>query len=206
MVTTENIISISTIIHLGSHILLFCWFWLLILNRLLDKTSSKLATLVLLAIISVIDISNAMPIEYLRSFFGNLSITSILLLSMSLAAMAFNRATYFQQERQQLNINITLLGLFLYPLTLGLTVFDPYSYGYQPFIMGIALLIFTLYCIWRKNLLHVVIILVVISGFTLQTGESLNLWDYLIDPLVFIYAFFSSIKHLAQIHNHEKHQ
>ena len=79
-------------------------------------------------------------------------------------------------------------GLALYPMTLGVTRFDPYALGYGSRVFELALLAVALVA-WYLNL-HLIVLCVTlgIGAYLLGLMESRNLWDYLIDAPITIYA------------------
>ena len=80
---------------------------------------------------------------------------------------------------------IFIAGLLLFPATLGLTQFDPYSLGYR-FELSLFLLVLSiLYWILQQRQLAIILLIIVAAN---ETGilSSNNTWDYLIDPLLWI--------------------
>jgi hypothetical protein len=82
-------------------------------------------------------------------------------------------------------------GMFLYPFALGWTPFDPYALGYGSVAFITALFLVTL-AAWRAGLkLVVLVVLLAALSFLGGAYESRNLWDYLVDPLVTLYALLA---------------
>ena len=76
----------------------------------------------------------------------------------------------------------------MYPYALGWTRFDPYALGFGSVEFITALLLITL-AAWGARLnLIVLVVVVAVLAFLGGAYESRNLWDYLIDPLVSVYA------------------
>ena len=190
MVTTENILSSSSIIHLGSYALLFTWFFLWLTQTWLKSRQSRVAALAVIFICAFIPLNGTTSIEYLRGVFGNLSmITSILLAEKLYRIIMPNTLTAFK-DRYTLNYLIVLAGLLLYPFNLGLTLYDPYQYGYHPLFFGLVLLGIALLSWWKTKYFTLIVLLFAVGCYSFSLGESKNLWDYLIDPLLFLYTFF----------------
>jgi hypothetical protein len=83
---------------------------------------------------------------------------------------------------------IALAALGLYPMALGIGSFDPYRLGYgNPWFLGGLLLLALAACFLR---LPVVALAIALAVFAWGVGwyESTNLWDYLLDPVLAIYA------------------
>jgi len=133
---------------------------------------------------------NGLAIAKYINAFGELSFTTLLLLfTVGLFGLA-GRNFYKRHDFLLLMTLILLLGVFLYPFSLGLTAFDSYALGYESKLFCSFLLLVALTA-WYFNVYLVVIIFILdISAFLLGFYESLNLWDYLIDPLLTVFAFF----------------
>jgi len=71
-------------------------------------------------------------------------------------------------------------SLLLYPMGLGLTPIDPYSWGWGPAVSIVTAAFATLLLI-RGNRFGIILILPLL-GSLLNLQESVNFWDALIDP------------------------
>jgi hypothetical protein len=120
-------------------------------------------------------------VAYVRGVIGDLSIVTMLLLWTSLlpgskpAPLAFKLA-------------IACITIAFYPLALGLGMIDPYAWGYGSTLFLIAVLLFALVCglaNWSKG---VWMIAIAILAWAAHWHESANLWDYLLDPFLAIWA------------------
>jgi hypothetical protein len=127
---------------------------------------------------------------YLRGALGDLSLVSQALLATAVAEYALGRNVL---DRRELGIAMSLVvaaAIFLYPAALGLTYFDPYALGYSSPYLVCALLLLTLGA-WTLRLEWLVAcLLLAVTARVLNALESRNLWDYLIDPLLVLYAAF----------------
>lgn len=85
-------------------------------------------------------------------------------------------------------LSLVVIGAVFYPLTLGLTVFDPYEYGYRGFAVPVLMLVLVAIGWWR----HALDALgwIALAGLLYATGayDSRNLWDYLVFPLDPVFA------------------
>lgn len=125
---------------------------------------------------------------YVRSATGDLSVSTLVLAGAACIAQLTGRPLIGQRDMRALCWLLAVAAVFLYPLALGLTPFDPYALGYASVGLVTALLLVTL-AAWGARL--DLIVLVVIAAALAYLGgayESRNLWDYLIDPLVSVYA------------------
>lgn len=159
----------------------------------LGKTSRLLltATAVIAALIQLGGLSLA---AYLRGAIGDLSIPSLLLLLLGMTSMLFGWRQPDAQSRMALQILIVLAAAGLYPLALGIGLFDPYRLGYgNSWFLGILLLLSLSAWFWRFYLAGLSVALAVLA-WSVGWYESTNLWDYLIDPLLSIYALGALVK------------
>ena len=76
----------------------------------------------------------------------------------------------------------------LYPWSLGVTMVDPYSWGYGSYVLVGVLSLLALFCWLREAYMVVTVLLLALSAYLLELGESTNLWDYLVDPLIMLFA------------------
>ncbi|QWD64847.1 hypothetical protein [Polynucleobacter sp. MWH-UH2A] len=129
--------------------------------------------------------SLALPLAgYVRGVVGDLSIVTTLLLWSVLLPN-------HQATPTPIKWLIGILAIVFYPFALGVSMFDPYAWGYGSMIFLIGILIFALICGlagWTKG---VWIMGVAIIAWSLHLHESSNLWDYVLDPVLAIWALFS---------------
>lgn len=132
---------------------------------------------------------------YVRGIIGDLSITSLTLLALSILRPLFSLRRADIHSGFVLQIGIALAAVLLYPMALGLGLFDPYRWGYgNTWFMGILLLVALAAC-FRQFHAAAFCIALAVFAWSLGWYESNNLWDYLIDPWVSIYAIVALIKH-----------
>lgn len=182
--------------------------WLALLVKLTRRwLPEKLLLVVLLAgiVVALLPFNGLLPGGYIFSLTSYLAIpTMLLLLGMLFASVAGQRFDGFWQlwtSRQQwLAICgfFLIAGLFLYPMTAGLTRFDPYRLGYADAPWSVVLVVYlacwALLCASKRWYLLLVLILASVLGYYLKLLPSLNLWDYLMDPLIFFYSLFTLLK------------
>lgn len=126
---------------------------------------------------------------YVLGITGELSVTTILVLALALLAFAGGPKLLDRQELATLAAFVLPAALFLYPMALGLTSFDPYVLGYPDRILGflLALAPVALFAFLRGRLLVLLAIGLAIAAFRFELLESRNLWDYLLDPWLALY-------------------
>jgi hypothetical protein len=126
------------------------------------------------------------PAAYVRAVIGDLSIVTMLLLWASLLPGGEPAPLTFK-------FAIVFIAIGFYPFALGFSMVDPYAWGYGSSVFFIAVLFFALVCglaNWNKG---VWIIAIAILAWAAQWHESANLWDYLLDPLLVIWALIALI-------------
>jgi hypothetical protein len=125
---------------------------------------------------------------YVRGWMGDLSITSLVLLTLTILRMLLGWGLSDSRTKYSLFILIVLAALGLYPMALGIGFFDPYRLGYgNPWFMGGLLLLALIACFRQFQVVALTITLAVLA-WCVGWYESSNLWDYLLDPLLAIYA------------------
>ncbi|MGC2458859.1 MAG: hypothetical protein WA435_12785 [Gallionellaceae bacterium] len=175
----------------------------------------RIALAALVAAVLLIPLGNLPPAAYLRGAIGDLSITSQLLL-----LMAILRPMYVWPLSGELHAPspsggglgwgneggkytllslIALAALGLYPMALGIGSFDPYRLGYgDPWFLG-SLLVISVLAYFRRLWLPVCVIVLAVLAWTAGWYESTNLWDYLLDPLLAVYAIGVLLRQGARI-------
>lgn len=125
-------------------------------------------------------------VAYIRGVTGDLSIVLSLLLWGSL--LPSGKATPIAFK-----LIIAIIAICFYPFALGLGMIDPYAWGYGSTLFLIAVLVFAIVCAlanWTKG---VWIIAIAIIAWAAHWHESSNLWDYLLDPFLAIWALVAFI-------------
>ena len=133
-----------------------------------------------------------MPIAaYVRGVSGDLSITTLVLLWCALLR-PWCVATK-GNNRFALLILIAFAALTLYPMALGVGAYDPYRLGYGNLLFVAALLLLGLLAWFRKSSMIALCIAFATLAWAVGWYESDNLWDYLLDPFVSIYALAATL-------------
>jgi hypothetical protein len=132
------------------------------------------------------------PAGYVRGMVGDLSITTVVLACAALLRPYCPVAE--NKQRDHLLMLIAAAAVFLYPMALGMSLYDPYRLGYSD-IVFVALVLMSAIASWllRSNLIGLCLALATLA-WSLGWYESTNLWDYLLDPLVTIYAIAALMK------------
>jgi hypothetical protein len=134
---------------------------------------------------------------YVRGATGDLSITSVLVLACAIAARCgWLKSSIASAHTGRLR-SALLLPVFaacvLYPMALGATPVDAYAWGYgEPWFLAALLGIAIGGLVLRLPLVAPAIALAVLA-WAIGWSESGNLWDYLIDPMMCVYALGKAI-------------
>lgn len=124
---------------------------------------------------------------YLRGTMGDLSITTMLLLGAAVLG-PLGRSLLDVKERTALYGWAAAAGLIMYPLTLGLTRWDPYALGFQPRALVLMVAVITIGLWYWRRRAAALVLTAGVAAFDLGLLESGNLWDYLLDPWLFGWA------------------
>lgn len=145
----------------------------------------RLALAVGLTFVPVDGLSLAMVV---RSFTHDLS-TSLLVLLAGFTLMRFGVVTIRARHQRDLLLAMSILALVLYPASLGLSYLDPFRWGYEPGWLLLAMALLTLGFLLTGNGLGAATLLIATLAYALRGDGSGNYWNYLIDPLLALYAW-----------------
>lgn len=121
---------------------------------------------------------------YVRGVTGDLSIVTMLLLWSTLLPSVKKIPIEFK-------VSIAIIAIVFYPLALGFGMWDPYGWGYGSIGFLIVVILFAIACGlagWTKG---VWILSFAIIAWAAHWHESANLWDYLLDPFLAVWALFA---------------
>ncbi|MBU3558694.1 hypothetical protein [Polynucleobacter sp. Nonnen-W13] len=170
---------------------LTCAVVLIILSQKMSSKEIPLAIRLLAVLLLVnlffwpLGMSLELPLAaYVRAVTGELSIVTMLLLWSSMLPAA-------QKTPLGFKVAVALIAIAFYPLALGLGMLDPYVWGYGSIGFLIATIFFAIACGlagWTKG---VWILSIAIIAWTVHWHESANLWDYLLDPFLAVWALLA---------------
>ena len=135
------------------------------------------------------------PAGFVRGITGDLSIAALVLLWLALVR-ALTGCSFVEEQSRMAALRVFwIVAVCFYPLALGFGMFDPYRPGYgNLWFMAILLGLAVLAGLRYSRLLALCISLAVVA-WSIGWYESTNLWDYLLDPWLAIYALAVQIKH-----------
>jgi hypothetical protein len=187
--------SLHLLISLLEQIIIWMAIIVILTGKYLEKIPYRVAVMLgMLVSVVLVQIHGLSASEWLRSVTGDLSITGMLLFADIVLYRLWRLRLVNPESRYWLFRGIIPAGLMFYPLALGMTEFDPYAWGYAPVVMVLAIAGMSLWA-WKNGLRNLAVILLLpVLAFHLKLLESPNLWDYLLDPIVFVYALFQGLK------------
>ena len=180
------------------------------------QTRLKIVAGMAVAIAAVVPVGGLSAAEFVRGFSGDLSITTLLLLllflvmsrpqsgsraNMGAETMLYRRANFHPSRppaKGKLLILIIIVAFALYPFALGLSAFDPYRLGFGNLWFLAGLLAVTLLAWFLQYTLVVLSMTLAVLAWSVGWYESNNLWNYLIDPWVAVYALLVLVKRSAR--------
>ena len=184
-----------------------------IANFLLDRTSATLiifavmaalagiatmkpaarigAGLVGLILAAYLTISGRSLFDWLVSAIERPSAPGLLLMIIFTISAATGRSYQSVPEFRFGTAILVLAGLGLYPGAIGILNYDTYVLGFSGYLLPLLLAAILGYAIYRRYVLIALVLNIGILGFLLSAGRSLNLWDYVIDPVAWLLAIGS---------------
>lgn len=169
--------------------------------RLQPKLQALLAGAILIAL--AIPFGGLSVAEVVRGITGDLSIVTLALLLLPLMLPRTNgRAPSRAKILSEFNLTLLLLvcaAVALYPMALGVGMFDPYRPGFGN-LWFIAGLLFMASAAWIRGYALIALSLsLAVLAWSVGWYESNNIWNYLLDPWVSIYALGLFIKRAISI-------
>lgn len=145
--------------------------------------------LIVLAVVffSLVPVAGSSLWLWISGAVWELSIVTILVLIAFIVRSLTSGNLLETRSRQQLYYLILIAGLLLYPASLGLSMFDPYTLGFG-FELSLFLLVLSMIYWLLKCRQLAVILLIVVAAAAAGILTSVNTWDYLIDPLLWLFS------------------
>jgi hypothetical protein len=149
--------------------------------------NGRIVLLVALLAASFIPLDGLSLAVYLRSHIDDLAITTLVFMAWG-CLRRFDMLPPAPQNKTGVVILFAVMGLALYPATLGLSDLDPYRFGYSPRPMLVFFALLTLGLYYLRNHLAVTMLACATLAFVAGIKPSQNYWDYLVDPLLGLYC------------------
>jgi len=180
---------VHQILPVAGQVLLLAVLFAMLAEKLArDVRKRKLIVAVLLVAGLFVPVNGLSLSQWLRSALGDLSVITLVILLNSVVNRLFNVQLLTPPARKNLLSGIVLVGVLFYPLALGLGPVDPYAFAYAPLWMTVLLSLASVLTWFRGQRDLAVVLLLPVVAFNLKLLESSNLWDYLLDPILFAYA------------------
>lgn len=172
-----------------SQLLLMAILITLFSGSLSKQLSLRLWTIIVLLVLGfTVPLAGSTVAQWLRSILGDLSVLTLVVFADILVRRLWSRSLLDASSRKALLLVVALTGVVFYPLALGLGPVEPYRLGYTPFMM-VYLLGLTSVVAWLRHARGLaIVVLLPLLAYNLHLLESDNLWDYLLDPVLVIYA------------------
>ena len=123
----------------------------------------------------------------LRVLTGDLSPTGVLLISLLISHILMpENILKPAPQLSLLSLPIAVCGLVLYPTALGWTWLDPYSHGYFPVTLLLAISWLFIFALLADAWLLCLALILGLLTYHFRLMDSDNLWDYLMDPVTFV--------------------
>ncbi len=132
---------------------------------------------------------------FVRGITGDLSVPTLVLLALAAVRSLSGYVLVEEANRYSMLKAILIAAAVFYPFALGFSLFDPYRLGYGNLWFMLALLGLAVWSGLRYSTLLALCVALAVAAWTAGWYESPNLWDYLLDPWLAIYAGAMLLKH-----------
>lgn len=181
----------SDLLHYSAVLLIFSPTFVLGLRHSVPTAFISASLLSALAFVPIYDVSTVLR---LKGLFADLSLTTLALLILW-PTLRMNRISLNNPDSAGLCAIVLLLAVTLYPMALGVGPYDPYALGFRPLALLTVIAALGVLATLRGYLVSRTIVVVVLVGYWLRVLDSQNLWDYLIDPILGIFAVIYLLKY-----------
>jgi hypothetical protein len=123
-----------------------------------------------------------------RGISGDLSLATLALLVVILTRSLSGYVLVGDADRLRMLRAIAIAAVVFYPLALGFSAFDPYRMGYGNLWFIAGLLLLAIWSVLRYSTFFALCIALAVAAWSAGWYESPNIWDYLLDPWLAIYA------------------
>ena len=122
----------------------------------------------------------------MRGTLSDLSLNTTIILLILAINKVFGIS--FPKINYQYALLIFITGLISYLSVFGFIDFSLYDLGFIPNWLFFLVLYGASLLIWRFNRFYSWILLISLAGFYYKVQISINLWDYVIDPILWLYS------------------
>lgn len=189
MVHFTDIAALAGVLIAIQLIILRCIFFLL------PQFKSRAVLVGVMLIVALLPFGTLSVAGWVRGITGDLSVTTLVLMCVALYANLSHRTVSRDQVSTASVLTLVVIFAFaLYPCALGIGMFDPYRLGFGNFWFVGGLLLLALVAWNQRYTLVALTLSLAVLAWSVGWYESNNLWDYLLDPWVLIYALGALLK------------
>lgn len=169
------------------------------------NVKTRVATIVVVFVLAWLPVNGLPLAAYPRGIVGDLSITACVLLMLSILRGAGATAPWldasrvFGGRRVAWCLGLALLALAFYVMALGASTIDPYRWGYASYGLIAAMSAIACFAWWQRAWVMAIAVALALLAWVGGWYESSNLWDYLIDPLLAVYALGVVVKRAVDV-------
>lgn len=145
-----------------------------------------------------VPINGVSLILQLKGVFADLSLTTVMLLTIW-PLLRVNNVSLNRSDFTWLCAVVLTLAITLYPMALGVGPYDSYALGYQPSALLTLVAAMGVLAVQKKYWVSAATVVVVLFGYWLRVLPSQNLWDYLLDPILVIFAIIYLLHYLYRL-------
>jgi hypothetical protein len=149
----------------------------------------RIAAPLICLVLLLLPVNGLAMFEYFNGVVGEGSITLMLLLGWGLACRMGCLCVSPRIDLSAARNALAVAGILLYPSAMGLVPLDVYALGYRPTALLLVLLALVILAWMTRRTMSAYVILVVVAAFNVHLLESDNLWDYLTDPFITLWAW-----------------
>ncbi|MEX1118652.1 MAG: hypothetical protein WEB60_07645 [Terrimicrobiaceae bacterium] len=180
------------------------------LRPFVKSVVARLGILGGILVISWIPIPGISLVVFLRGVMGDVSVPTFLLCGLMVwrcldpsggKGSASQKKPPFSAPNPSLHwffLIVVIVGCLFYPMTMGFTLADPYSWGFAPHGMILVCLGLVLVLDFSGQRSAATLILLAIAAYAVGIMETSNLWDYLMDPLLFGISVVMTCRFMAR--------
>jgi hypothetical protein len=125
---------------------------------------------------------------FVRGMTGDPGFPTLVVLALDLVLSLSGRTLVEEQNRSAMLKAVAIAAVLFYPFALGLGMFDPYRLGFGNLWFMALLLGLAVWASLRYSTLLAMCIALAVAAWSVGWYESPNLWDYLLDPWLAVYA------------------
>jgi hypothetical protein len=169
-------------------VILLTWFtlgWLLRGQRFCPRWQCQCALVLVSVGVALLPLGDLPVGHWFAAFVPGLSLPTLALLIDGINRHAGGPDWLPANQRSTVFNFAVLAGLALYPSAMGRGRFDVYTLGWNFSPLTVAVGALSICLIWRGNRFHLVLVAALLA-WQLGSMESRNLWDYLVDPILFL--------------------